>query len=719
MDFLDFISNTVKLIPGFDLRIFITIILVSIIVGLDLSLLIRKVFKTSRITLLNCLFVALTLGLLLAHFLFLVIDLESMSITIAIATSLTITLNIARILIRPRLAFRLKPKVKIFINVLFIILNVLFLLSASTIAYVTLSTRPFAYKSVPEIWGNMTTAEQTIEIEFDIPIKPSDLQMNISPNVDGSWVFEKPVLNSGLFRKVNFIPNESFPAETKVVIYITGLKQVLPGGDTHEQSVEFFSSKTPKIVKTIPQNDSKNNGITGPIVLELDNRDGEFLIWDITITPNVEFSLNRDQSKKVKINLNSELLQDTDYKLDINLTNRTYDVKTKGTLSKGDSQKIYELKFKTVTTPLLKSYTPQGQNVKVDEVISLVFDENMQRESVENAFKITPEVAGKFEWENEQTIKFIPDNLLLKDTEYSIDFEKGLINAYGGMTKDPINVKFKTIGKVQIYEVSPFAGQNGLDPNTTNITIRFNQEVDRQSVQDHFWMNPGVAGTFTWDGNSLNYNIAGQIGYSTNYTFGITKGVKTIHGIDSDQDYTYSFATKDNIFILNVPQYYQPYGSFICNVVAAKMALSYYGIYRDEYGIVNSIGYGSNPDANFVNNYGTHWDPIANYISSQGRTAVAIRGMTVAQLTNEVQQGRPVIIWWYNGVSTPPMQTLYLGGGIGYRGMHSEVVTGYIGNPNNPTTIITNDPWLGPSWYNTNEFITNWSNFGYTGVVVY
>lgn len=719
MNFIEILSNTVKLIPSFDLRILVTIILVTIILGINTALLIRKIFKTSRITFINSLFITLTIGVLLSHYFFLVIDLESMSITLAIIASLTIALNIARLLLRPRLAFRFKPKVKIAINIILIIINVLSLLAAGTIAYFTLTARPFAYKSTPEIWGNMTVADQTIEIEFDTPVNPNDLKLNIAPNVDGSWVFEKPILNSGLYRKVNFIPNESFPAETKVVIYITGMKQVLPGGDSHEQSVEFFSTKIPKVINSIPQNESKNNGITGPIVLELDNRDGEFLIWDINITPNVEFSLLREQSKKVKIQLNSDLLQDTEYKIDVNLTSRTFDTKTKGTLSKGDSQKIYELKFKTVTTPLLKSYNPQGQSAKVDEVITLVFDENMNAESVENAFKIAPEVKGLFEWENAQTLKFIPENLLLKDTEYSISFEKGLLNAYGGKTKDPINVKFKTIGKVQVYETVPFSGQNGLDPNNTNIIIRFNQEVDHQSAQDHFWMNPGVGGTFSWDGNSMIYNIAGKIGYSTNYSYGVTKGIKTIYGIDSDQDFSYSFATKDNIFILNVPQYYQPYGSFICNVVSAKMALSYYGIYRDEYGIVNSLGYGNNPDANFVNNYGTHWDPIANYISSQGRTAVARRGMTVAELTNEVQNGHPVIIWWYNGVSTPAMQTLYLGGGVGYRGMHSEIVTGFVGNPNNPTTIITNDPWLGPSWYNTDEFIRNWSNFGYTGVVVY
>jgi uncharacterized protein YvpB len=392
-------------------------------------------------------------------------------------------------------------------------------------------------------------------------------------------------------------------------------------------------------------------------------------------------------------------------------------------IDKGTTSKVSEFSFTTVTTPSVKSYGPQGEGVKPSTSIRVIFDVDMNHRSVEDAFTIKPVTSGDINWEDDKTFVFKPTTNFAKDTKYEYSFTKGLLNTYGGLTQQPIQLSFTTVGKVNVAEVYPLWEQNNIDVNTTNITIKFNQEVDHQSVQDHFWADPGVVnGSISWDGNTMTYHTAGNLAFNTKYTFGFTKGITSVYGIDSDQDFTSAFTTRNNIIALGVPQYYQTYTSYVCNVVAAKMVLAYYGIYRDEYNdIIPAIGYGNDPNQNWVNYYGTHWGPIANYLNSQGHTAYAMRGMTVAQLTSEIDQGHPTIIWWYNERSQPAMQPIsFDNGSVGYKGMHSSVVIGYVGYPQNPSYLLINDPWLGPGlWYQTDAFISQWSTFGYTGVVVY
>jgi uncharacterized protein YvpB len=157
--------------------------------------------------------------------------------------------------------------------------------------------------------------------------------------------------------------------------------------------------------------------------------------------------------------------------------------------------------------------------------------------------------------------------------------------------------------------------------------------------------------------------------------------------------------------------------TFTCNIAATRMALAYYGIYRSESQIKASIGTGLDPNANWVAGYGVHSVPIASYISNY-RSVDRRSGMTLKDLTTAVDNGDPVIAWVYNRHSTPYGSFTLEGGYTGYKGMHSEVVRGYIGDPNNPTHILVNDPWRGRLTYSASGWLSIWSYLGYTGVIV-
>ena len=192
-------------------------------------------------------------------------------------------------------------------------------------------------------------------------------------------------------------------------------------------------------------------------------------------------------------------------------------------------------------------------------------------------------------------------------------------------------------------------------------------------------------------------------------------------------------------FILNVPQYKQHH-TFTCYSVAAKMALGYRGVMIDELGFLDEIGY-DKTERNFVSNtwgdpnkgvvgtyngsgpggYGVHWDPVANAIKKY-RNVEVVRSWNIPDMLKKVEEGNPVMVWWVNGVWPAKDVSWNLpDGGKVYtvNGTHVEVVVGWTGDRNNPTNVITNDPWRGRRSYTPAQFNNLWKWFSNTGVIVY
>lgn len=198
-------------------------------------------------------------------------------------------------------------------------------------------------------------------------------------------------------------------------------------------------------------------------------------------------------------------------------------------------------------------------------------------------------------------------------------------------------------------------------------------------------------------------------------------------------------ASAPKIFLLNVPQYKQHY-SFTCFSVAAKMALGYRNVTIDEIGFLHEIGFDQTP-RNFATNtwgdpnisvvgtydgsgdggYGVHWDPVAKVMNKYRKIEVKHK-WTIPDLLKTVEEGNPTMVWWVNGVWPARDVSWNLpGGGKVYtvNGMHVEVVVGWTGARDNPTTILTNDPWRGRRSYTPEQFLSLWKWFENTAVVVY
>ncbi len=583
--------------------------------------------------------------------------------------------------------------------------------------------------------------DKPIEITFDVPVNKESLILNMAPETQGKWEFEESFSFLPFTRKAYFYPNETiFPGE-KIMVYLTDLTNHFHTMDGGEHLLEFKSIDLPQIDKTKPKINAKGVAVDQPLELELTHKDGVYVDWDFEFNKKLKYKLLRDNSNKIKVDFNHPLDQSKKYKVDIFQTPLSYNLENDEITKKGERKKVYSLKFKTVKAPLISSKYPEGTHIRTDEKVKVVFDQKMDKDSVEKAFSINPQVPGNISWENDRTLLFTPDKLK-KAAHYTVSFKRGMRSENGGLSESRVQFSFDTIGYVSVAGWYPGYGATGIS-TSSNIRITFDQEVAHSSAESKFNISPNVNGRFSWSGNIMTFTPSSKFKPNKRYTITISPGVKTVHGLDSNKSFTSYFDSEVSTFMLKVPLYSQTH-TFTCNVTAAAMVLSYKGVSSSEMSVYSGIAKDNtsckkngdtitrwgNPNTGYVGDingggkcggYGVHWGPVSSYISSRGISNQVISGWSAAQVAREVKKGHPVIRWGQNGWASPTWKSWSspTGNVSALNGMHSEVVVGFVGPADNPVQIITNDPWRGVRHLSIAEFYGVWGYFGRRGIVVY
>lgn len=606
------------------------------------------------------------------------------------------------------------------LKISYIILNILILIACLLVIICSVMAKPYARLHTDNVDNHLTSAQSPIIISFDIPVEKKSIELNLSPEIDGNWEYvgilgEQEI--SPYTNKAVFYPDESFFPESKILVYIVGISRILPNGKIHEQAVEVFAPPLPQTKEINPADKMENFGISTNPEIKFDYPTGDFVIFEYEFEPAIKFSVQNDDPYKAILILEEKLSQDTEYKMKIFRTARSYNISTGEDIERGERELLIETVFYTVKSPSIQDISHKAQAERPDIPLKISFIEKMNKESVEKNLIITPEAEGEFSWEDEKTVVFTPKNGFAKDTEYTVNLNLGIETIYGGVMNEKVELKFKTLGKVEVSSFSPYPNSTNIDPAKTNIAITFNQEVETSSAQSKVSISPSVEAGHSWNGNQLILSTSGKLAYNTKYTVTIDSGVKSKYGLDSQDKYTYSFTTKVQTFSMAVPLYYQSVG-FTCNTVATRMALAYRGVNISEAQIREGIGTGTDPNQNWVSGYGVHADPVVKYIQNY-RSAEVHRGWNSIALAKEVEKGNPVILFWYNRYSQPKGAFTLASGATGYKGMHSEVVIGFTGNSDNPVSFIVNDPWRGRLTYSKSLFDSTWSYLNYTAIVVY
>lgn len=626
---------------------------------------------------------------------------------------------------------------------LFIIINVLYLIFCFFAVNSLFFTYPKMTKMYPQWDSYWRDYDRPIEVEFSRPIDPKTLVLNISPDTKGKWEFEKSIPGLPFERTVTFTPEETIYPGNKVIVYFTHVTNFFNNHQNREEFLQFNSVDLPTVISSTPEHNADNIPVDQEISFKLSHRDGDYVDWQVDMSTDDIFVLQRDSSDTIKLKFENPLKQDQKYMLSLKQIPVARNTITGETTKQDEPKEVYSLLFNTVKVPLIASMTPQGSTVAPNSSITIVFDSPMDKGSVEGLFAINPDVEGTKSWTDDKTFVFKPISLQ-KGTKYEVKFGKGLKNASGGFSETEVAYSFTTLGAVKVTGWTPSNGTNNVSIAST-IKVTFDQKVDQASAQSLFLINPLTDGTFSWNGNTMTFDPSTDLKYQTTYDALIRAGVKTVDGADSTAEYKTTFTTQSQKVLLNM-QLFKQVQSKECQVIATQMILKYKGISKTSNQIFDELpkqtiacdatnNTWGDPNLGFMGErngnhdcgsghrgYGIYWEPISNYLTSNGISNTPKRGMSITDLTKEVEAGHPVMLWWQNGWSTPTNVSWKTPEGkeiYAVNGMHSEIVIGFVGSSDNPTHMIVNDPWRGQRTLDVNYFKSLWSYFNNTGIIVY
>ncbi len=614
----------------------------------------------------------------------------------------------------------------------YVILSVIFMFLIVFLAYYKKHPQ-FSY-TIPNNGGYIENYNEPIVVKINVPVRKDKLKPSIVPDLFGRWEWESYLGNDELTRTGKFYITETPFPESRFIAYIAGINKLTDNVE-HEYGFELFAVKTPQIVSSYPEKDQVDFDRNKNLTFEFDTEIKNLIDYDVSIEPNIDFEIVPSDPKIIEIRPNQTLAQNAEYILTLTLKPKSVMVHNNELNEYSTDRIIHEFKFTTTKEPLVNSFNPSGEVVRVEDKLKVEFAEEMNKQSVESNFVLDPFIEGTFVWDDDQTMTYDNSSEFERDTQYKVVFKAGTLSKKGGTLENDLEFQFKTIGKVSPISFFPEYQSTYVDANT-NIAIELNQEVDKEDAQAKFSISPAVTGDFGWDGNKLVFDPHNPLDLSTTYTVTLQAGVKSLYGTDSDQPMTFFFTTRPRVYAFDVPIYYQQ-TSFSCNIYTAIMIMAWKGIGADATSLISEIGYNDrrendqwvgNPYVEYVGTadgdwgYGVYAPPIQRVLAARGISTEARTSWNVSDLAATVEQGHPVIIWRYNGVGGGQNISWTAEDGTyvyAFNGMHGSIVTGFQGNPSNPESFYISDPWLGRLWLDRATFDAYWSYSGRSAVIVY
>jgi hypothetical protein len=195
--------------------------------------------------------------------------------------------------------------------------------------------------------------------------------------------------------------------------------------------------------------------------------------------------------------------------------------------------------------------TPEpGAAHALDAPVELVFDQPMDQSSVETAFEIEPAVTGELSWADARTLRFAPRTPFERGTQYQVTVGERARNVEGQSVPDPIRFSFQTLGYLEVSEVQPAPGSQGITPDAS-VTVVFNRPVvpltslDQQAdLPQPLSFDPPVTGQGEWL-NTAIYRFHPEEGFapSTDYVGRVAAGLTDTTGNVLAKDYAWRFTT--------------------------------------------------------------------------------------------------------------------------------------------------------------------------------
>ncbi|PJF42777.1 MAG: hypothetical protein CUN50_02965, partial [Candidatus Thermofonsia Clade 1 bacterium] len=201
--------------------------------------------------------------------------------------------------------------------------------------------------------------------------------------------------------------------------------------------------------------------------------------------------------------------------------------------------------------PRIVASTPaQREIVSPTSLVQIIFDQPMDRASVEAAFLIDPPVDGTLRWADDQTLTFAPAAPLPRGTAYLVQIGTAARSAQGTALEERFRLNFQIAPNLSVSQVIPSPNAENIATNAT-ITVIFDRPVVPLAVTgvqadlpQPLSFTPLLEGTGEWIGTAI-YQFKPKRGLNggTRYTASVSPDLTDIDGSALGKPYTWQFST--------------------------------------------------------------------------------------------------------------------------------------------------------------------------------
>jgi len=203
-------------------------------------------------------------------------------------------------------------------------------------------------------------------------------------------------------------------------------------------------------------------------------------------------------------------------------------------------------------------YPPdKATNVPPYRTIRIYFKDNMDKQSVIDAFSISPATEGTFTWRDysldySRDLEFKPTHNLLPFVTYTVTIDTLAQDAAGNHLTKPFSFSF-TVSGVKVESFYPRDGQIDLSTDIS-IYIYFNTVMDKESVEDAFDIYPPTTGNLSFYGNGekngtgrdrLMFKADPFLKTNTLYVISLDTTAQDTSGIPILEPLSFSFVTEE------------------------------------------------------------------------------------------------------------------------------------------------------------------------------
>ena len=188
------------------------------------------------------------------------------------------------------------------------------------------------------------------------------------------------------------------------------------------------------------------------------------------------------------------------------------------------------------------------QDVPLEQVFAIHFNQSMDQESTEAAFSLSPQggepIDVTSEWnEDSTTMTATPVEGLSLGTSYVLLLEDSAKDINGSPLAEGINWHFSTYSEPGIRETYPADGARQ-DRYSGRVTIRFKSPIDIDTYEGKVTISPAPPGDREWTYNQWDWSISYYgLEPATSYTVTVAPGIEDIYGNPITQPYRFQFTT--------------------------------------------------------------------------------------------------------------------------------------------------------------------------------